>query len=538
MSARLALLIGVATLLGVGGAATYAAFTASTSNPTSSVAAKRIFTGQRTVSAWKLEDAAGGTAADASQSLAFVDGITQQSKNWTNAWATARYLEFEFNSSRPPGLAASNVSFVFTFDDQDASTANQWCYYFETRKVSDGSVIQAHGSPGSPIACEGAGIPVTATTPLPEITTTDQANDLKIRLYGMHSGGAKPVILDRATVTASGYAGYTLYPNQVLDAADTTLATTYWGPATVNGQALQTAGTWAAAYSASRYLKFTFAPYVPSTATLASASFEYTYRSQNTADTTCYYFEVYVGATLVGTHGNASGSDVDCNGTASYKTISTPLPEVDTAAKANSLVIKLFSKNSGARASLTDGALLKLTYSLDPGTGCADPGSRTVTATADTYVRQGTPGGSSNFGTATSMFVQPSSGSNRRSLVRFDLPVLGTGCSVTAATLRLFLSASGGARALNVYQADSAWNETTVTWNTGQPGVTGSPATATTGAAGTWLQWGVTSMVQAMYSGANNGFVVRDANENSGTVLQTFDTRETANDPELVVTFG
>ncbi|MDQ3866681.1 MAG: DNRLRE domain-containing protein [Actinomycetota bacterium] len=538
MSARLALLIGLAALLGVGSAATYAAFTASTSNPTSTVAAKRIFPGQRTVSAWKLEDAANGTAADASHSLAYVDGITQLSKNWTNAWTTARYLELEFNSSRAAGLAASNVSFVFTFDDQDASTANQWCYYFETRKVSDGAVIQTHGSAASPIACEGAGNPITVTTPLPEITTTDQANDLKIRLFGMHSGGAKPVILERANVTSSGYAGYTLYPNHFVDAADSTPATTYWGPATVNGQAFQTAGNWAATYSASRYLKFTFAPYVPSTATLASASFEYTYRSQNAGDTTCYYFEVYAGATLVGTHGNSTGSDVDCNGFGSYKTISTPLPEVDTVAEANSLAIKLFSKNSGARPTLTDGALLKLTYSLDAGTGCADPGSRTVTATADTYVRQGTPGGGSNFGTATAMYVQPQSGSNRRSLVRFDLPVLGTGCSVTGATLRLFLSATGGARGLNVYQADSPWNETAVTWNTGQPGVTGSPASATTGAAGAWLQWGVTSIVQAMYSGANNGFVVRDANENSGTILQTFDTRETANDPELVVTFG
>lgn len=538
MSGRILIVVAGVALLGACGGITYAAFSSTTSNPSSSFAAKRIFPAERAVSAWTLEDAADGSAADASYSLAYVDGITQQSKNWTNAWTTARYLEFEFDASRPAGVPASNVSFVFAFNDQDASTANQWCYYFETRKASDNSVVQTHGSSGSPVGCEAAGSRTTVTTPLPEIVTTDQVNDLKIRLYGMHSGGAKPIYIDQAMVRVSGYAGSSLYPNHLVDAADSTPATTYWGPAKVNGQAFQNTGNWSATYSASRYLKFTFAPFVPSSATLSAASFEYTYRSQNTADTTCYYFEVYAGSTLIGTHGNSTGSDVDCNATAGYETISTPLPEVDTVAEAKSVVIKLFAKNSGARATLTDGAVLKLNYSLDAGDGCADPGPRTLRATADTYVRQGVSSGNSNFGTAATMFVQPQIGALRRALVSFDLPALGTGCAVTSATLRLFLSATGGARPVNVYQADAAWNETAVTWNTGQPSVTGSPASATTGAAGTWVQWGVTAMVQTMYSGVNNGFVVRDANENTGIVLQTFDTRETTNDPELVVTLG
>jgi hypothetical protein len=53
------------------------------------------------------------------------------------------------------------------------------------------------------------------------------------------------------------------------------------------------------------------------------------------------------------------------------------------------------------------------------------------------------------------------------------------------------------------------------------------------------MQWDVTTQVQGMYSGSNNGFSVRDQTEDGPGVEQQFESREAGVDlPELVVTFG
>ena len=158
---------------------------------------------------------------------------------------------------------------------------------------------------------------------------------------------------------------------------------------------------------------------MPSSATLTAASFEYVYRASLVTDNVCYYFEVYSGGSLIGTHGGA-GSDVDCNATLNYETISTALAEVDTVSEANSIVVKLYMKNAtGARASLTDAAKLKLTYSLDAGTGCADAGATTYRASADAWLDQNSP--TSNFGTTAALSVQ-ANGTRKNAVGSGDSP--------------------------------------------------------------------------------------------------------------------
>jgi hypothetical protein len=97
---------------------------------------------------------------------------------------------------------------------------------------------------------------------------------------------------------------------------------------------------------------------------ITSATFRHEYRSATAGDTTCYYFEVYSGATLLATHGSA-GSPVSCNATTSYASDAVALPEVDTVAEANTVTIKLFVRNSGGRASQHRIATLGITSSLD-----------------------------------------------------------------------------------------------------------------------------------------------------------------------------
>ena len=117
-------------------------------------------------------------------------------------------------------------------------------------------------------------------------------------------------------------------------------------------------------FDTNKYLKLTFPAYVPAGSTVTSATFRHEYRSANPADTSCYYFEVWSGGSLLATHGSA-GSPVSCNGTGSYASDAIALPEVDTAAKADDLTVKLFVRNSGGGQTQHRLATLGVTYSLD-----------------------------------------------------------------------------------------------------------------------------------------------------------------------------
>jgi hypothetical protein len=175
-----------------------------------------------------------------------------------------------------------------------------------------------------------------------------------------------------------------------------------------------------------------------------------------------------------------------------------------------------------------------LTVWTSSATVCSNPGPQTVNPNIDSYVREDSA--TTNFGTATTVFVRSGSGARRRTFVRFNLPATPSGCSLTAATLRLFTTTAAAGRTLQVFRSAAAWTETGITWNL-QPGTTGTAVTAASGAG--WIQWNVLTHANALYSGTNNGFTLRDASETTGSASQTFSSREAAsNKPELVLTFG
>ena len=68
----------------------------------------------------------------------------------------------------------------------------------------------------------------------------------------------------------------------------------------------------------------------------------------------------------------------------------------------------------------------------------------------------------------------------------------------------------------------------------------GAPATAVTVSGGVYVEWNVTSLLQAEYDAfTNNGFLIRDASEGGGGSEQQFHSREKGETmPELVITFG
>jgi hypothetical protein len=166
---------------------------------------------------------------------------------------------------------------------------------------------------------------------------------------------------------------------------------------------------------------------------------------------------------------------------------------------------------------------------------CAAPGTVTVGADADAWVLQSSA--SSNYGQDSVLKVDSKSGNNARALVRFALPAVPEGCSVTQASLKLYASSYKSGRTVQAQQVTSAWTEGSVRWNN-QPGVAAQAATSASGAG--YRAFTVAQQVAAMYAGANHGFLIRDAAENGGGHEQGFHSREKGGDnpPRLVITFG
>lgn len=172
------------------------------------------------------------------------------------------------------------------------------------------------------------------------------------------------------------------------------------------------------------------------------------------------------------------------------------------------------------------------TWTISPPPNCGSP--ITVSANADAWIDQNSSG--NNFGSDSIIKVQAKSGNNFRTLVRFALPAVPAGCVAQSATLRLYSPSWTNGRTLQALRINASWAENTVKWSN-QPATTGAAATTTSGSG--YRQWTVTSQVQAMYAGANNGFLIRDATEGGGGWEQQFHSREKGESiPQLVITFA
>jgi CSLREA domain-containing protein len=161
--------------------------------------------------------------------------------------------------------------------------------------------------------------------------------------------------------------------------------------------------------------------------------------------------------------------------------------------------------------------------------------SITLSAAADSWIDQGSS--SSNKGSDSILKVQAKSGSNNRLLVRFELPALPQGCVVQSAALRLYSPSWRTGRTLRALRITGAWTENGVTWSN-QPATNGTAATTSSGSG--YREWNVAAQVQAMFdTGANHGFLIRDASEGGGGSEQQFHSREKGESmPELVITFA
>jgi hypothetical protein len=171
---------------------------------------------------------------------------------------------------------------------------------------------------------------------------------------------------------------------------------------------------------------------------------------------------------------------------------------------------------------------------------CSTPSTQTASASQDSYTREDQTG--TNFGTSTTLNVQSRTGQARRTFISFSLPAKPAGCLVSSAFLRLYATSSSfSGRTIEAFGASASWTETGITWSNA-PGTIGTASTSASGTAPAWKEWVVTSLVESMYSGTNDGFVLKDTSETGGfSLLQIYQSREgttDTHDPQLVIAFS
>ncbi|MGH2967119.1 MAG: hypothetical protein ACRDMH_17310, partial [Solirubrobacterales bacterium] len=230
-------------------------------------------------SAWDVRDASTGTESNQSEPHAFAnDSRTATSGSLLSGFNSSRYLQYDLNSPLQTGLNVSGAQFNFNY--AAAGPGQSVCFYFEVRRISTGNVIGTHGSPASPVDCQTGTTLKATTTSLPEVTSSDIADDLRVRVFVDNSllGG---ITRDLATVsgTAAG-TPFALYETTITDTTGLTTNTTPWGlAASGDGAAYQSTNNWQTSFSGSRYLKLSFPAYVPSGVPVNSVSFSHAYRS-------------------------------------------------------------------------------------------------------------------------------------------------------------------------------------------------------------------------------------------------------------------
>jgi len=175
------------------------------------IAASRIFRDERISTAFDVTDASSGSVVDQSSATAFgADGRYFLSRAWPTAFDSGRYLELEPNAPLPAGLGVSNAS----LDLRVASDAGSGsvCLYVELRRASNNNLLSSHGSSGSPLACTSGTSTTVLNVPLTAVTTTDLANDLRVRVFARDSA-AGALRVDQATVSGdTPFVTFTLYP--------------------------------------------------------------------------------------------------------------------------------------------------------------------------------------------------------------------------------------------------------------------------------------------------------------------------------------
>jgi trimeric autotransporter adhesin len=196
---------------------------------------------------------------------------------------------------------------------------------------------------------------------------------------------------------------------------------------------------------------------------------------------------------------------------------STAAAPMFTYTSANTYTAKLRVMSTAGSSSTTR------TISVSPPGGGS---SLTFTPTDDAYVRQPNP--SENAGADTTVRVYKSGASDTQSYFKFT--VGGVTGTVTSVRLRLWVTDASSVAGSIYSVADTGWSEGTITWTT-RPAPGSLITIGGSAPLGTWVEYDLTGAVEG---DGTYSFVLKDG----GTDAARFSSKEGANDPQLVVTFG
>lgn len=159
---------------------------------------------------------------------------------------------------------------------------------------------------------------------------------------------------------------------------------------------------------------------------------------------------------------------------------------------------------------------------------------------ADTFVSSATP--KLNYGSGITLVVAPGT----TTYVQFNLSGIPSNASITKATVRLYVDAVTKGGSFDVYQLNSGWNESTLTFNTPPPALgvsaTGShPVSISASSMNQFLLIDITPLAQGWLNGTipNDGVALALTSGSSGSF--SFDSKEsllTGNGPELEIAFN
>lgn len=161
-------------------------------------------------------------------------------------------------------------------------------------------------------------------------------------------------------------------------------------------------------------------------------------------------------------------------------------------------------------------------FALAAGLAAQSARAQQALLTADTQISSASPG--TNYGATTSLAVTSTSSV----LLRFDvadiLPVGVTSAQVARARLIVFVNTAGTGGTINVYQVDSTWGESSVTFSTAPTVGASAYPSGNSAAANTFVEINVTKVVGNWISNpaSNFGFELRP----SGATSIQIDSKE------------
>ncbi|MGA2687634.1 MAG: DNRLRE domain-containing protein [Candidatus Korobacteraceae bacterium] len=145
-----------------------------------------------------------------------------------------------------------------------------------------------------------------------------------------------------------------------------------------------------------------------------------------------------------------------------------------------------------------------------------------------------------NYGSYTSLFVQKGSVTSR-SYIKFNLGTLPTGVNVSKATLRLFVNQIAGPGSFDVYQLNSTWSESTLTYNNapalGTSATGNHPVAFTSSSLNQFIVIDITALVQGWMNGsiANDGLALAMTTTSGSASFDSKESIYTSHQPELEV---